>query len=821
MESASALARAEQDVWYLEPAVISVTLAIFIISASVLAYEVALMRIFAITQWHHLAYMVISVALLGFGASGTFLSLFQRSIRKRADLFLVLFSLLFSVSLVVCLSLSQTIPFNLFLVIRDWHQFLNLLLYYLIFLIPFLLGATCIGIAFMKFGGQISNLYGANLIGSGVGALAVIGLLFLLEPVSSVRVIAIASLSGPVLLSIHRRITRLVLPITLSVLGAVASAFMPVSLSISQYKTLSVIRGSVGTKILRTESSPLGRLDVVDSPAIKFNPAPGLSFRFQEEPPRVRGIVMDADAITVMTDFGGSIENARYLDYTTQALPYHLLSKPKVAIIGAGGGPGVLLALLHDAERITAVELDPKIIHLVKERYTDFCGGIYSLPQVKVVAADGRGFIESSKEKFDLIEIALMGSPGASAAGVYALAENYLCTVEGFATFLRHLTSNGVLSITNWIQFPPRDNIKAFATAVEALERLDVKNPGKHLVFIRSWKTGTILAKRTPFGEDEINALREFCQERSFDVAYYPGITRDETNKYNILSDPQSPATPEPLYYNACTALLSRNRRSVYQGYLFNVRPATDAKPFFFHFFRWKALQPLIKMMGKQWMPWGYVLLVATLVQAALASIVLILVPLLFLRKREGAVRKTRRLLYFLCLGLAFMLLEMSSMQKFVLFLRHPIYSITVVIASFLIFSGLGSLCARRFLRRASGHRFHHLLPFLAIAIISLTYLLTLGGIFSALSSLPTIARIAVSIILLAPLAFFMGMPFPRGLQNVSDSSPSLVPWCWGINGCASVLSTVLATTLAMSFGFVFVTIVAIVLYLAAGLIGT
>ena len=797
------------------------TCAVFTISASVLAYEVALMRIFAITQWHHLAYMVISVALLGFGASGTFLSLFQRSIRKRADFFLILFSLLFSVSLVACLSLSQRIPFNLFLLIRDWHQFLNLLLYYLIFLIPFFLGATCIGIAFMKFNQRIGTLYGANLLGSGVGALAVIGLLFLLEPVSSVRVIAIASLSGPVLLSIHRRITRLVLPVGLSALGAVASAFMPVSLSISQYKTLSVIRGSVGTKILRTESSPLGRLDVVDSPAIKFNPAPGLSFRFQEEPPPVRGIVMDADAVTVMTDFGGNIENARYLDYTTQALPYHLRRRHQVAVLGAGGGCGVLLALLHNAEKIAAVELDPKIIRLVKEKYKHFCGGIYSLPQVKVVAADGRGFIESSKEKLDLIEIALMGSPGASAAGVYALAENYLCTVEGFAAFLRHLMPNGVLSITNWIQFPPRDNIKAFATAIEALERLDVRNPGKHLVFIRSWKTGTILVKRTPFGEDEISALRRFCQERSFDVAYYPGITREETNRYNILSDPQSPGDPEPLYYNACTALLSPDRRSVYQGYLFNIRPPTDDKPFFFHFFRWKALRPLLKMMGKQWMPWGYVLLVATLVQAALASIVLILVPLLFLRKREGAVRKTRRLLYFLCLGLAFMFLEMSSMQKFVLFLRHPIYSITVVISSFLIFSGLGSLCANRFLRRASGHSSHHLVPFLAIAIISLIYLLALGGIFSVLGSLPTIGRIVASIFLLAPLAFFMGMPFPRGLQNVSDSSPSLVPWCWGINGCASVLSTVLATTLAMSFGFVFVTIIAIVLYLAAGLIGT
>jgi len=795
--------------------------AIFIISASVLAYEIALMRIFSITHWHHLAYMVISVALLGFGASGTFLSLFQKSIRKHAHFFLLLFSLLFSVSLIVCLSWSQTVPFNLFLLIRDWHQFLNLLLYYLVFFIPFFFGATCIGIAFLKFGRQIGAVYGANLLGSGVGALAVVGLLFLLTPTATVRAVGIASLIAPLLFGIHLRGPKLAAIITLCVAAAAFFAFFPLSLSISEYKTLSIIRGSVGTKILHTEFSPLGRIDVVDSPAIKFNPAPGLSFRFQGEPPPVRGIVIDADAVTVMTNFGDNIQNAEHLDYTSQALPYHLLAKPKVAVLGAGGGSGVLLALLHDAKSISAVELDPKIIHLVKETYEDYSGAIYSLPHVRVAVADGRGFIEVSREKFDIIEIALIGSYGASAAGVYALTENYLYTVDAFQAYLDHLSPDGILSVTNWIQFPPRDNVKAFATAVQALERVGIADPGKHIVFIRSWKTGTILVKGSPFSEDEIETVRKFCKERSFDVAYYPGITREETNKFNILSDPQRPGTPQPLYHDACASLLSGDRGRLYEDYLFDVRPATDNKPFFFHFLKWKSLRTLLRVMGRQWVPWGYVLLIATLVQAALASVVLIVLPLFFLRRGKATTRKTRRLVYFLCLGLAFMLLEMSSMQKFVLFLRHPIYSITVVIASFLIFSGLGSLSARKFMRRTAKQRIRRLTPFIAIVVISLIYLALLGRIFSALSPLPTVGRIIASIILLAPLAFFMGMPFPRGLQNVSDTSPPLVPWCWGINGCASVLSTVLATTLAMSVGFAPVTIIAIALYLAAGLIGT
>ncbi len=781
------------------------------------------MRIFAITHWHHLAYMVISVALLGFGASGTFLSLFQKSVRKHSKPFFLLFCLLFPVSLTICLSASQKIPFNLFVLIRDWHQFIYLLLYYLVFFVPFFFGATCIGIAFLTFERQIGLLYGTNLLGSGLGSLAVVGLLYLFSPEDVVRAIAIASLVAPALAGTRFRGSWRVVTIALSIVAAAGIALFPLNLSISQYKTLSVIRGSVGTKILHTESSPLGRIDVVDSPAIKFDPAPGLSFAFQGEPPPVRGIVIDADAMTVMTKVGENIENARYLDYTTQALPYQLLKEPKVAVLGAGGGSGVLLAVLHGAKDITAVELDPGIIGLVKKKYKDFCGGIYSLPQVKVVAADGRGFIESSDEEFDIIEIALMGSFAASAGGVYALAENYLYTIEAFESYIRHLSAGGILSLTYWVQSPPRDAIKAFATAFDALHRVvgPKKRKDDHLVFIRSWKTATILIKRERFTKDEIKAVREFCESRCFDVVYYPGITGEETNRFNVLTDPQRPGIPQALDYDACMALLFGDAGGFYRDYVFDVTPPTDDRPYFFHFFKWKSLPVLLKIMGRQWAPWGYILLIATLAQAALVSVIFIVVPLFFLKRTGGTTRKARRLIYFSCLGIAFMFLEMSFMQKFVLFLRHPIYSITVVLCSFLVFSGLGSLFARRLTSRANGRPPRRLLPFVGIVVISFFYIFGLEAIFPLLASLSTLGRIVASVIVLAPLGFFMGMPFPLGLQKVSDSSPSLLPWCWGINGCASVIGTVLATTLAISCGFGLVVLIALFLYLAAGFVGT
>jgi spermidine synthase len=800
---------------------VTTAFAILIVSASTLAYEIVLMRIFSITHWHHLAYMVISIALLGFGASGTLLSLLQKPVRKSPNIFLLLSSFLFSVSMPICLLISQTVPFNLFLLIRDAHQFLNLLCYYLIFFVPFFFAAACVGIALLKYGNAIPVLYGANLLGSGLGSLAAIGLLCLLSPTDAAKAVTVLSLAATLLIAGNLRRSRLLTAVIVFPFLILSIVFPPVELRVSEYKTLSLVHGSVGTRILHTESGPLARIDVVEGPAIKFNPAPGLSFAFQGEPPPVRGILVDADSLTVMTNFGDTLENARYLDYTPQALPYHLLQEPKVAVLGCGGGSGVLLALLHRAESIAAVELNPAILRLVRNRYRRFSGGIYSMAQVKPVAMDGRGFIQSSDQAFDLIDIALLGSFGASAAGVYALSEDYLHTVEGFEAYLRHLTPQGILSVTHWIQFPARDNIKSFAIAIEALNRLHVSHPHKHLVFIRSWKTGTTLVKRSPFTPSEIDAVRRFCDERSFDVAYYPGVSPDETNRFNILSLPQGTGMSLVSYYEAFKNLLFGNERQFYRDYPFDIRPATDDRPFFSHFFRWKSLPQLRRIMGRQWAPWGYLLLIATLVQAALASLFLIVLPLLFLKRQGSPARKCRRFLYFLCLGLAFMFLEMSSMQKFVLFLRHPMYSIVVVISSFLVFSGLGSLFARKLIRPSSENRIRRLIPFAGIVILSLLYVAGLGGVFSLLSGMSTAARIITSVVLLAPVAFFMGMPFPLGLQNVSNSSPTLVPWCWGINGCASVLSTVLATTLAISCGFAIVAILAVVLYLIAAFVGT
>jgi len=271
---------------------------------------------------------------------------------------------------------------------------------------------------------------------------------------------------------------------------------------ISQYKGLRVNLSLPGAEIIARDSSPLGRLDVLRSPA--FHYAPGLSFATQPTPPEQLGLFVDAELAGAITRFRGDVSEVDFLDWTSSALPYHVLGPQadtkRVLIVGAGGGADVLLALYHKAERVEALELDPRIVRLVRDTFADFTGGLYRLPQVRLHAREARGFFEalSAEERYDLIQISLLDSFAASSAGVHALNESYLYTVEAFARFFDHLSPDGFLAITRWVKSPPRDNIKVFATAVAALEARGIAEPAAHLAMVRSWATATTLIKRAP-----------------------------------------------------------------------------------------------------------------------------------------------------------------------------------------------------------------------------------------------------------------------------------------------------------------------------------
>ncbi|HIE50906.1 MAG TPA: SAM-dependent methyltransferase [Armatimonadetes bacterium] len=786
------------------------TWAIGFLSGGVLAQEVLLTRLFSIIQWHHFAYLVISLALLGYGASGTFLTLTRRRLLPHFEPVYLAFSLAFAGTSVLAFALAQQVPFNPFEIIWDRRQQLYLLALYLLLFVPFFCGATCIGLALHKFAAQVPRLYFADLVGAGSGALLSVGVLFLIRPAQSLLAVACTGLASAWVLS---RTARTRLAITLG--GVAYLAFFgflhPLTLNISPYKALPATLLLPQARILSERFSPLGLLHVVSSPAIRH--APGLSLNYFGSLPPQRALFTDADSLSALVHWEGDRTRLEYLDYLSSALPYHLRQPRRVLVLGAGGGTDVLQALYHRAERVEAVELNPQVVQLVRGEQGDFADHLYDQPEVQVYVAEARGFLETTREKYDLIQLALLDSFSASSAGVYALSESYLYTVEALRIFFRRLQPEGMLSITRWLKFPPRDGLKLLATAVAALEAQGVAEPAQHLVFIRSWKTSTLVVSRSPLGSEECAATRKFCDERSFDLIYLPGLRAEEANQYNWLE-----GAP---YYQAAQAILFGDREAFFAHSPFYLEPATDDRPYFFHFFKWQSLPQLWKRLGREWVlfaEWGYVVLVAALVQVVVVSVVLILLPLLALqREPTEAGSKGRVFLYFLALGLAFLFIEMAFIQKFLLFLSHPLYAIAVVLCGFLVFAGAGSFCSTALERRA-----RRVSPIAwavtGILFTASVYLWGLDEIFRWTRGLPDTGRILLSLALIAPLAFFMGMPFPLGLRRVATEAPALIPWAWGINGCASVLSAVLATLLAIHFGFSRVVLLALGLYaLAAG----
>jgi SAM-dependent methyltransferase len=606
----------------------------------------------------------------------------------------------------------------------------------------------------------------------------------------------------------------------LAVLALASALWLPPGLialhpHISEYKGLPMALRVPDAEIVEERSSPLGLVTVVESPTIPFRHAPGLSLNNIVEPPLQLGVFTDAESISAITRFEANLERLVYLDYTTSALPYHLVDDPEVLVLGAGGGEQVLLALYHEVPQIDAVELDPQVLDLVADDYADFAGGIYNRPDVDVHVGEARSFVEKTEKRYDLIQIPLLYSFGAAAAGTQSLHESYTYTVEAMQDYLRTLEPGGMLSITLWLKLPPRDTLKLFATAVKALEEMGVAEPQNRLALVRSWKTATLLVKNGAFTAGEVDALVAFARERSFDADYYPGIRADDANRYNVLD--------ASYFHDGAKALLGPERGDFIARYKFELSPATDDRPHFFHFFRWRTLPELLARKGRGGLPlieWGYPVLVATLVQAVIASLVLIVLPLVLVRRGAFAAdRPSRGVLvgYFAALGLAFMFIEIAFIQRFVLFLSHPLYAVAVVLASFLVFAGLGSLAVPRLV--AASRRFAaRPLAWIAAAIaaIALVYLVALPFAFRALAALPDHFRIAVAIALIAPLGFAMGMPFPLGLTRLARGADALVPWAFAVNGCASVIAAVLATLIAIHAGFTVVIVLAVVLYALA-----
>jgi len=791
--------------------------AIAVISASALAYEVLLMRLFSIIQWHHFAYMIISLALLGYGVSGVFLALNRNRLTRIFPSAIIINLLLFSFSAPACFLLAQQIPFNPAEILWTPIQLLYLCSIYLLLTLPFFFAANVIGLSLYQYQEEVSSIYAADLFGAGVGSVGVILLLFVMFPEKILIVLVLMGIAATLIVSRYTFRGQAVYTkhwTDVSIIIGAATAFALtgwMTLNISSYKSQNQLLLVPGTKVIARYSSPLGLITVVKSSDTPLRHAPGLSLNATTEPPEQLAVFTDADNMTAITRYNGNPGTVSYLDQTTSALPYHLKQLSNILILGAGTGSDILQANYHSIKHIDAVELNPQVIDLVKEKYADFAGRIYSSANLNLHTDEARGYVATTKNTYDLINISLLDAFGASAAGLYSMAENYLYTEQAIKQYLRHVNPNGYLSITRWIKIPPRDEPKLLATVIYALKQTNTQQ----LVMIRSWQTSTLIVKNGVISVEEINRLKHFCHERSFDMVYYPGISEQEVNKFNIQ--------PQPYLYQATIALLSAESHAFIDDYKFNIEPATDDRPYFFHFFKWQTLPEIVSVLssgGIFLLESGYLLLIAALLQAILASLLLIALPLWLWKSKlgikPGSGRHLRMLVYFFCLGLAFLFIEIAFIQKFILVLHHPLYAITVVLSAFLLSAGAGSRFSKRLSQTPAKSVI--MLPIAVISVVSICYSLGFGSITAFLLETGTITRYAFSILLIAPLGFCMGMPFPMALARISQTTPALIPWAWGINGCASVISAILATLIAMQFGFSVLIFLAIALYCVAAL---
>lgn len=791
---------------------------VLLISAAALAYEVLLMRLFSIIQWHHFAYMVISLALLGYGVSGTFLTLIGHRLKPHFRVAFVANAVLFGISSIVCFLQAQQLPFNTLEMFWEPNQWRLLLLSYLLLFIPFFFAANAICLTFARFGQQIPRIYAFDLLGAGLGSVGIILALYYLAPTGTLKLVSSIGFIAAALATLEGQKTRDWQVIVALFSLILVTLLLPnhwLKLQLSEYKSLSQTLRIPGTSVLEERSSPLGLITLVDSPKVPLRLAPGLSLNNTQEPPAQLGIFIDGDAPSPLNRFDGDLQPFAYLDYQTSALPYHLIKPSQVLILGMGGGSGLLQAAYHDIARIEAVELNPQLIELFQHEYADYTGWQWLQNRTLIHEGEARGFISSSSKHYDMIQISLLDSASASSGGVYGLSESYLYTREAIAEYLQQLAPNGLLAITRWVKLPPRDGLKLFATSIEALRYSGVQRPDLQLMLIRGWDTSTLVIKNGRISAQEIQRLQTFCEARSFDLAYYPGITEQQINQYNIL--------PEPYFYQGALALLGAETERFLEQYKFDIQPATDDRPYFFHYFKWSTLPEIIatyRQGGFSLLELGYPILVLTLLQAIVASVVLILLPMGFIRRQSrttGSGNTGPVLVYFLSIGLGFLFIEIAFMQKFILFLAHPITAIAVTLCGFLIFSGLGSLYAQSLTNRQDGRPIYLIIGLLAG--IAAGYLWLLPMVFTWLAGLTTLYKAITTLVLIAPLAFAMGMPFPLGLSKLARQSPYLVPWAWGVNGCASLISAILASLLAIHFGFTWVILIAIASYLTAAVI--
>jgi hypothetical protein len=794
------------------------------LAGATLLLESTLTRLLAVAQFYHFAFLVISLALLGFGASGTLLGVSPRLGRIPLERLLPRVGTGFALSVGLAYVVINFLPFDSYSIAWDGRQVVYFILYYLALALPFLISGLGVGAALAASTGHSHLVYAANLLGSGIGALLAPLMLHLAGVPGAVLA---SALLGASLASLGRwsaiKGRWLVALRVVSLMGVVAFCLLSVQnfwgngwlgMTVSPYKGLSYAWQYPGSRTILRRWNAISRLDVVADAGTRQ--LPGLSYQYLGNPPPQYGLSLDADALQPITLVQAeAFEAAGYLP---EAVAFHLKPGAEALVLEPAGGLGVLQALAGDAARVTAVLDNPIIPEALFRSVPKW--DIYKHPKVETVIETGRVFLRRLGLQYDLIFFPLTDAYRPVSSGAYSLAENYNLTVETFEAALSRLNPGGILVITRWVQIPPSESLRLVATLVEAMEHLYINHPDEKLVAYRGIQTMTVLVKPSGWTTSELVTVSNFATDRRYDLVWAPGIQDYQVNQFNRL--------PQPAFYQAIGGLFTFTDRSAfYAAYPYAIEPATDDQPFFFHFFTWAQTPEVFATLGRTWQPFGgsgYFVLLALLLLVLLLSGGLILAPLVYQRviplvsrhREERTSRSThtrgdrlRVLLYFSLLGLAFLFVEIPLIQRAILLLGHPTYAFTVVVLVLLLFSGLGSTLVRS---PALPRR-------VVLGLLVLLAFTTPFG-FAHLAEVALgwayWARVALVTVSIAPLALLMGMPFPLGLAWLEGNAPGLIPWAWAVNGCASVIASVLAAILALSFGFTVVLVLGGVMYAGA-----
>jgi len=704
---------------------------------------------------------------------------------------------------------TNAIPFDFFRLAWEIHQIFYIILYYFLLSIPFFFAGLTLSYAIANAPQLVNKIYFFDLLGAGGGTLLAVVIFFPKGDQGVILIIILFALIATISFSARRHMLFKSALICLGVASIALLLASPTWLSfrISPFKGLPLALQYSEAKIVLTKWNSISRIDVLQSPLIRF--APGLSLTFQKELPEQVGLSIDGGELTAVTCFRSRDETTMdFLSFLPSSLPYHLAQKPRVLIIEPKGGVDVLAAHVNRAARIKVIEDNPLIERILRQDLSAYSGNLYTTKALAIISSNSRTSIKNETDHYDLVVLSLTDILGAAGTGLHGFGEEHLFTVESFESILDRLTPNGIASITLYLLPPPRQELRVLSTWIAALEKKG-KNPQEHLFSLRSWGTISYFIKNRPFTQSEIHDMRDFAEKKLFDLVYYPGIRPEEANIHNKFE--------KPLYYNYCQKLLSPIERvTFFKDYLFQVQPVSDDRPFFNNFFKADKIKQTYESFGRKWLPFlqGEFIIPLILLQSLVVASLMILAPFLTLKRRaKGQGRVFGKVfMYFGLIGMGFMFVEITFIQKFILILGHPLYSISLIIFSLLLSSGLGSLFSKRLLRR-------NVTANLRLSIIICSGLIFLSLVlfpilYKYATGLPLVLKGILAFLFVSPIGFTMGFPFPAGIGLLGEKKKQLIPWAWATNAFSSVINSVLALMIAFLGGYTLVLLLAGCCYL-------